>query len=145
MTQLLGKRQAGRRTIALAVLGVACSTGAGVRTSGPCPTYSGGLAAPTSLAGTYTITSYCQGALPSWGPAGTLGISASPDSFHLWVNRGRLSPVVVTGPYTLAQDTISVTQAIAWDGFRGTYALAANTLYVSGTTNRLAFSFIAVK
>jgi hypothetical protein len=145
MTQLVGPRRAERFTFALAALVVACSTGAGLRPNGPCPTYSGGLAAPTSLAGTYTIASYCQGALPPWGPAGTLGISASPDSFRLWIDRGRVSPVVVAGPFTLAQDTISVAQAVAWASFVGTYAFAANTLYVSGTTNGFAFSFIAVK
>jgi hypothetical protein len=116
--------------------------------TGPCPTYSGGSATPTSLAGNYTAVSYCQNTLPSFDPAGTLTITASPDSFRAWLNRGRLSPVTLAGRLTVSGDAIAVSSPRgSWGPLVGTYAFSANTLYVSGTlTNSgLVVAIVATK
>jgi len=102
--------------------------------SGPCPTYSGGSASPTSLAGTYTVVSYCQNSLPASHPGGSLTLTARPDSLRGSINRGRLSPVVLWGSYTLSGDSIMVSsQPGSLGSFVGTYAFSGNTLYLSGT------------
>jgi hypothetical protein len=112
--------------VAAAVL-AACSHGTPLQMTGPCPSYRGGNASPTSLAGSYAVVSYCQGSLPASDLGGSLTITASPDSLHAWVERGRLSPVVLVGPYAIAGDTITV------GSFVGTYAFSANRLYLSGS------------
>ena len=112
--------------------------------TGPCPTYSGGSATPTSLAGSYTVVSYCQTSLPASGPAGTLTITASPDSLNTWVNRGRLSPVTLAGPYAISGDSITVASPPgSWGPFVGTYSVSANTLYMSGTLTNAGL-FVAI-
>src|SRR2546427_8156329 len=133
--------QARRSALALTVtaitgVGVACSPGKSLMqvATGPCPTYSGGSATPTSLAGSYTVVSYCQTSLPSYGPAGTLSMTTNPDSFTTWVNRGRLSPVTLAGPFTVSGDSITVASPPgSWGPFAGTYSFSANRLSMSGT------------
>jgi len=136
--------------VMVAALGTACSrdTSRIQGLSGPCPTYSGGRASPGSLAGTYTVVSYCQNSLPAFGPAGSLTLTASPDSMDVWINRGRLSPVALAGPYTVSRDTITVLSPLGSLGpFTGTYAFSANTLYMSGTLagGRLFVAIVATK
>jgi len=136
--------------VLMAALGTACSHDASLiqGLSGPCPTYSGGSASPASLAGRYTVVSYCQNALPASGPAGSLTVTASPDSLNAWINRGRLSPVALAGPYTVSRDTITVSSPPGSVGpFVGTYAFSANTLYLSGSLadGHLLVAIVATK
>ena len=121
--------------VIMTALGTACSRDSSLIQDlrGPCPTYNGGSASPASLAGSYTVVSYCQNSLPASGPAGSLTLTARPDSLNAWINRGRLSPVALVGPYTVFRDTITVSPPQGTLGpFVGTYAFSANTLYVSG-------------
>ena len=134
----------------MAALGGGCSDGTtpeGLHVSGPCATYGGGTATPASLAGSYTVVSYCQNAQPLSGPAGSLAMTASPDSLRMWVNRGRLSPVTLTGPYTVSGDTITVTAPASFGSFFGTYAFVVDTLYMSGRLweGRLSIAIVAIK
>jgi hypothetical protein len=136
--------------VLMAALGTSCSRDSSLiqGLSGPCPTYSGGSASPARLAGTYTVVSYCQNSLPASGPAGSLTLTASPDSMNAWINRGRLSPVTVAGPYTVSRDTITVSSPPGSLGsFVGTYAFSANTLYMSGSLEdgRLFVAIVATK
>ena len=121
-----------------AVLVVACSSNSTSPHVGtPCPKYSGGSATPTTLAGNYTLVSFCQDTLPAAGPpavTGTLAMThaTAVDSFIANLN---VLPAPLAGPYTLSHDTISVSlQALGT--FIGTYAFAshtsADTLFVSG-------------
>lgn len=136
-------------TLAVIVaLGAGCAGDTSLQVQGPCPSYGGGDASPSSLAGNYTVVSYCQNSLPPSGPSGSLTLTASPDSFSGWINRGRLSPVVLTGAYTVSRDTIAVSSPPGSLGpFVGTYAFSADTLYVSGYVPdlRLFVAIVATK
>ncbi len=123
----------------LAALAAGCRSDASlidlkaIQVSGPCPSYRGGAASPTSLTGRYTVVSYCQNSRRGFGSAGSLILTASTDSLSAWIDRGRLSPVVLAGLYTLARDTITVSSTQGSSGaFVGTYAFSNDTLYVSG-------------
>ncbi len=134
----------------MAALGTACSRDMNVieGQSGPCPTYSGGSASSASLAGSYTIVAYCANALPASSPAGSLTLTAGPDSLNAWIDRGRLSPVTLAGRFTVSRDTITVSSPPGvLAPFVGTYAFSANTLYLSGylPDARLFVAIIATK
>ena len=140
----------GSCVLAISALVAACSRDASLiqGLSGPCPTYSGGSASPASLAGTYTVVSYCANSLPPTRPAGSLTLTATPDSMNAWIDRGRLSPVVVSGPYTVSGDSIRVSsQPGSLRSFVGTYAFSGNTLYMSGTAadGHLVVAIVATK
>jgi hypothetical protein len=140
----------GSFVLAITALVAACSRDTSLiqGLGGPCPSYSGGSASPATLAGTYTIVSYCQGSLPPSHPGGSLTLTARPDSFSGWIDRGRLSPVVMAGPYTVSGDSIRVSsQPGSLRSFVGTYAFSANTLYVSGNAadGRLIVAIVATK
>src|SRR6266513_3731926 len=136
--------------VVIASLGTACSRDSSLiqGVSGPCPSYSGGSASPAGLAGTYTVVSYCQSSLPASRPGGSLTLTASPDNMNAWINRGRLSPVTIAGPYTVSRDTITVSSPPGSLGsFVGTYAFSANTLYMSGSLadGRLLVAIVATE
>lgn len=122
-----------------ASIAVACSSSTSPHVATPCPTYKGGSATPATLAGAYTLVSFCQDTLPAYGPAqgitGSLTLTntapAVPDSFKATINVPP-SPVVLAGPYGVSHDTITVTLPPPYGTFTGTYAFSANTLYVSG-------------
>ncbi|HEV2751821.1 MAG TPA: hypothetical protein VGV12_14965 [Gemmatimonadales bacterium] len=123
-----------------ASIAVACSSSTSPHVAAPCPTYSGGSATPATLAGDYTLVSFCQDTLPTFGPAqgvtGSLTLTntapAVPDSFTATINVPPV-PVVLAGPYTVSHDTITVNLPPRLGGtFTGTYAFSSNTLYVSG-------------
>ncbi len=120
-------------------IAVACSNSTSPHVGIPCAKYSGGSATPATVAGDYTLVSFCQDTLPAFGPAqgvtGTLTLTAvSPDSFKATINLQ--PPVVLAGPYALSHDTITVTLPAPLGTFIGTYAFAshvsADTLFVSG-------------
>ena len=125
-----------------ALIGVACSNNStGPHVGTPCAKYSGGGATPTTLVGSYTLSSFCQDTLPAFGPAqgftGTLTMThgASVDSFKAVINIPNQSPLPIAGPYVLSNDTMIVTvQGL------GTFPVAykfashasADTLFASG-------------
>jgi hypothetical protein len=123
-----------------AVIAIACSNNSTSPHVGtPCPTYSGGGATPTTLAGDYTLVSFCQDTLPASRPPavnGTLTMThgTTADSFQAVINTGQ-GPLPLAGPYVLSHDTIIVTlQGL------GTFPVAykfvslasGDTLYASG-------------
>ena len=121
-------------------IAVACSSSTSPHVATPCPAYTGGSATPTTLAGDYTLVSFCQDTLPAFGPAqgitGTLTLTnVAPDSFKATINVPP-TPVVLAGPYGVSHDTITVTLPPPFGTFTGTYAFAshpsADTLFVSG-------------
>jgi len=119
-----------------AAIAAACSSSTSPHIATPCPTYTGGSATPTTLAGDYTLVSFCQDTLPAFGPAqgvtGTLTLTTgTPDSFLATINVPP-SPVVLAGPYGVSHDTITVTLPQPFGTFTGTYAFSSNSLYVSG-------------
>jgi hypothetical protein len=119
-----------------AAVAVACSSSTSPHIATPCPTYTGGSATPATLAGDYTLVSFCQDTLPAFGPAqgvtGTLTLTTgTPDSFKATINVPP-TPVVLAGPYGVSHDTITVTLPPPFGTFTGTYAFSANSLYVSG-------------
>lgn len=124
-----------------AAIAVACSSSTSPHVATPCPTYTGGSATPATLAGNFTLVSFCQDTLPAFGPAqgvtGTLTLTTGthPDSFTATINVPP-TPVVLAGPYTVSHDTITVTLPPPFGTFKGTYAFAshasADTLFVSG-------------
>ncbi len=125
-----------------AVVAAACSNNStSPHVATPCPTYSGGSATPTTLAGTYGLVSFCQDTVPAFGPlqgvTGSLTLtSVSPDSFKATITIPTQAPVVLAGPYAVSHDTITVTLPPPLGTFTGTYAFAAHpggdTLSVSG-------------
>lgn len=124
-----------------AAIAVACSSSTSPHIATPCPSYSGGSATPTTLAGDYTLVSFCQDTLPAFGPAqgitGTLTLTnAAPDSFKATINGVPPVPIVLAGPYSVSHDTITVTLPLPLGTFKGTYAFASHaggdTLFVSG-------------
>jgi hypothetical protein len=142
----MAPRNAYRRTCGFAIgvvavaVGVACSNSTSPHVGTPCLKYSGGSATAATLAGNYTLVSFCQDTLPAFGPAqgvnGTLTLtSVSPDSFKATINIPMQNPVVLAGPYALSHDTITVTVQ-GFGTFTVTYAFAshasADTLSVSG-------------
>lgn len=141
----MARRDAYRLTCGFAVgvvaVGVACSNSTSPHVGPPCPSYSGGSATPATLAGDYTLVSFCQDTLPALGPAqgvtGSLTLTTgTPDSFKATINIPMQLPVVLAGPYTVSHDTITVTLPPPLGTFVGTYnfvtAVTPNTLYVSG-------------
>src|SRR4029077_19314229 len=119
-----------------AAIAAACSSSTSPHIATPCPTYTGGSATPTTLAGDYTLVSFCQDTLPAVGPAqgvaGALTLTTgTPDSFLATINVPP-SPVVLAGPYGGSHDTITVTLPQPFGTFTGTYAFSSNSLYVSG-------------
>ena len=122
-----------------AAIAVACSSSTSPHVATPCPAYTGGNATPATLAGDYTLVSFCQDTLPAYGPAqgitGSLTLTntapAVPDSFTATINVPP-TPVVLAGPYSVSHDTITVTLPAPFGTFTGTYAFSANTLSVSG-------------
>jgi hypothetical protein len=138
MTRRAGHRWAWRLTLGAGAVAVsaACTSSTTPRQLSSCPTYKGGHASDTTLAGNYTLASFCQDTLPAAGPAqgvtGTLTLTAPPnDSFKVAITRPMQLPVNLAGPYKPSHDTITVTLALGQ--FVATYAFAANTLYVSGS------------
>jgi hypothetical protein len=136
-----------------ASIAVACSSSTSPHLATPCPTYTGGSATPATLAGDYTLVSFCQDTLPTFGPAqgitGSLTLTntapAVPDSFTATINVPP-TPVVLAGPYTVSHDTLTVTLPPPFGTFTGTYAFSSNTLSVSGSglgspPSRLAIVF----
>lgn len=120
----------------VAAIAVACSNSTGPHVAAPCPSFTGGSATPTTLAGNYTLVSFCQDTLPAYGPAqgitGSLTLTnVTPDSFKATINVPPI-PVVLAGPYSVSHDTITVTLPQPYGTFTGTYAFASNTLSVSG-------------
>ena len=127
--------------VAAAALAVACSSSTSPHHATPCPSYSGGSATAATLAGSYTLVTFCQDTLPALGTAQgftgslTLTHAASVDSFKAAISPpSPASPVNIVGPYTVSHDTITVTlpppfsvQVVV------TYAFTANTLFVSGS------------
>ena len=120
---------------------VACSNGTSPHLGIPCPSYSGGSAIPTTLAGDYTLASFCQDTLPAFGPAqgvsGNLTLTTgTPNSFSATINIPPQQPLTLAGPYTVSHDTITVNLPAPLGTFIGTYnfvtAATPNTLYVSG-------------
>ena len=139
MTRRMRYTRVGAGTLGLAVaIAAACKS-----TSPPqlayCPAYKGGSATPATLAGSYTLVSFCQDTLPAFGPAqgvtGSLVMTVgTPDSLKTLITIPGQTPVALAGPYTLSKDTIAVTLGPPLNlAFVASYALAANTLYVSGT------------
>ena len=139
MTRRMGYGRVWGCTLGLAaVVAAACKS-----TSAPplayCPAYKGGSATPATLAGTYSLVSFCQDTLPVVGPAqgvtGSLMMTVgTPDSFKTSITIPGQPPVVLAGPYTVSKDTISVTLGPPVNiAFVASYAFAANTLYVSGS------------
>jgi hypothetical protein len=120
-----------------ASIAVACSSSTSPHVGTPCPTYSGGSANPTTLAGNYSLLSFCQDTLPAFGPAqgvtGTLTLthSTTADSFQAVINVPP-SPVALAGPYAVSHDTITVTLPMGLGAFTGTYAFSGTMLSVSG-------------
>lgn len=120
-----------------ASIAVACSSNStSPHVATPCPAYTGGSATPATLAGTYSLVSFCQDTLPAYGPAqgitGSLTLTnVTPDSFKATINVPPV-PVVLAGPYSVSHDTITVTLPPPYGTFTGTYAFASNTLSVSG-------------
>ncbi|HYL55111.1 MAG TPA: hypothetical protein VEU73_06000 [Gemmatimonadales bacterium] len=122
-----------------AAIVVACSSSTSPHVGTPCPSYTGGSATPTTLAGNYTLVSFCQDTLPSFGPpaiTGTLALTlGTPDSFLAAINVPG-TPVNLAGPYSVSHDTITVMLPPPYGTFTGTYAFAAHaggdTLFVSG-------------
>jgi len=123
-----------------AAIAVACSSSTNPHVATPCPSYSGGSATPATVAGDYTLVSFCQDTLPAFGPpvvTGTLTLTTGthPDSFTATINVPP-TPVVLAGPYTLSHDTITVILPPPFGTFKGTYAFAphagGDTLFVSG-------------
>ncbi|HKW40392.1 MAG TPA: hypothetical protein VJN39_03995 [Gemmatimonadales bacterium] len=124
-----------------AAVAVACSNSTSPHMGTPCPKYTGGSATPITLAGNYTLASFCEDTLPAFGPAqgfmGTLTMthSASADSFQAVIQVPNQSPLALAGPYTIGHDTITVTLPQPYGTFTGTYAFALHppdTLSVSG-------------
>lgn len=148
MTRRMGYGRVWGCTLGLAaVITAACKS-----TSAPqlayCPPYKGGSATPATLAGTYSLVSFCQDTLPTVpGVTGSLVMTVgTPDSLKTSINIPGQTPLVLAGPYTLSKDTISVTLGPPVNiAFVASYAFAANTLYVSGslpgTTQPLAIVF----
>jgi hypothetical protein len=119
-----------------AAIAVACSSSTSPHVATPCPTYKGGSATPTTLAGNYSLVSFCQDTLPAFGPAqgvtGALILTTVPkDSFQATINVQPV-PVTLAGPYSVSRDTITVMLPPPFGTFTGTYAFASNTLSVSG-------------
>lgn len=124
-----------------ASIAIACSSNStSPHVATPCPTYTGGSATPATLAGDYTLVSFCQDTLPAFGPAqgvtGSLTLTnVTPDSFKATINVPPV-PVTLAGPYSVSHDTITVTLPPPYGTFTGTYAFAshasADTLFVSG-------------
>lgn len=121
----------------VAAIAVACSSSTSPHVGTPCPTYSGGSATPVTLAGNYTLVSFCQDTLPlQQGVNGTLsmtvGTGGAPDSFIANLN---VLPAPLAGPYAVAHDTITVDLGTLGT-FIGTYAFhthaTGDTLFVSG-------------
>jgi hypothetical protein len=132
MTRRQAYRLACGFTIGVAAVGVACSSSTSPHLGTPCPTYSGGSATPTTLAGSYSLVSFCQDTLPAAGPAqGVTGslilthVVGVPDTFKATINIG-LTPTVLAGPYTVSHDTITVILPVVGT-FTGTYAFATHT------------------
>jgi hypothetical protein len=127
--------------VAAAALAAACSSSTSLHRAAPCPSYSGGSAKPDTLAGTYSLVTFCQDTLPALGTgqgySGSLILTkgATPDTFKATITPpSPASPVNITGPYTVSHDTITVTLAMFGNiPFPVTYAFSANTLYVSGS------------
>lgn len=122
------------RAVAVAVA-AACSSSTSPHVGTPCPTYSGGSATPATLAGDYTLVSFCQDTLPAVGPAqgvtGNLSLTSSPDNFSATITIPLQPPVTLAGPYTVSHDTITVNLGVLGT-FIGTYAFSGGTLSVSG-------------
>lgn len=143
MAQYLNGR--GRGVLALGVaaaaLAAACSSSTSPHQAAPCPSYTGGSATATTLAGSYTLVTFCQDTLPALGTAqgfsGTLTLThaTSVDSFKAAINPpSPASPVNIVGPYTVSHDTITVTLPPPYSvQILVTYAFTANTLFVSGS------------
>ena len=120
-----------------ASIAAACSSSTSPHVGTPCPTYSGGSATPATLAGNYTLASFCEDTLPAFGPAqGVMGMLSltvgTPNTFNAMVIIPMQSPVVLAGPYSVSHDTIMVTLPPPLGTFTGTYAFASNVLSVSG-------------
>src|SRR5689334_25100624 len=116
----------------VAAIAVACSSNTSPHIATPCPSYSGGSATPTTLAGNYTLVSFCEDTLPAFGPAqgvtGALILTTVPkDSFQATINVQPV-PVTLAGPYSVSHDTITVMLPQPFGTFTGTYAFASNTL-----------------
>jgi len=120
----------------VAAIATACSSNTSPHIATPCPSYSGGSATPTTLAGNYALVSFCQDTLPSFGPPAITGILTltlgPPDSFKATINGIPPVPLTLAGPYGVSHDTITVMLGQPFGTFTGTYAFASNTLSVSG-------------
>jgi hypothetical protein len=124
-----------------AAVAAACSSSTSPHVGTPCPTFQGGSADAATLAGDYTLVSFCQDTLPAittaQGLTGTLTLtSVAPDSFKATINIPLQQPVVLAGPYTVSHDTITVALPVPLGTFIGTYAFTStaggDTLFVSG-------------
>ncbi|HEX2681893.1 MAG TPA: hypothetical protein VHQ03_11435, partial [Candidatus Dormibacteraeota bacterium] len=125
---------------AAATLAAACSSSTSPHVAMACPTYSGGAATPATLAGSYTLVSFCQDTVPALGPMqGVTGIltlthlagTTTHDSFLATITTPTPPPVVLAGPYAVSHDTITVNVPFPLGTFSGTYRFSANTLHVS--------------
>jgi hypothetical protein len=151
MTRRMGYARAWGCLLGLAVAVAAACKGTSPPQLAYCPTYKGGNANYATLAGTYSLVSFCQDTLPAVGRAqgdtGSLIMTVgTPDSFKALIAQPGQAPVGLAGPYTLSKDTLAVTVGPPVNiSFIATYAFAANTLYVSGllpgTTQQLAIVF----
>lgn len=132
--------ECGAVVAAVAAIAVACSSSTSPHVATPCPAYTGGSATPATLAGDYTLVSFCQDTLPAFGPpaiTGSLTLThTTNDSFTATINVPTPPPVTLAGPYTISHDTITVMLPLPFGTFTGTYAFAshasADTLFVSG-------------
>jgi hypothetical protein len=126
-------------TVTALTVGAACSGSTNPHTLIYCPSYGGGNASDTMLAGPYTLVSFCQDTVPPFGPAqgvtGSLILTATaptvPDSFKAIINFPTPPSTNLVGSYHVSHDTIAVTFQLGQ--FVGVYSFYANTLKVSGS------------